>query len=95
MVRFYLGTEKAAQELLERRLRRVAFALHRRVAVAVRATLLDPLVEEAWQAHVLSFLEGVHGFSERRIIIFRALVRFRGRQRGIILLKRPYPCNER
>ena len=41
MVRFYLGTEEAAQELLEGRLRRVAFALHRREAVAVRAAVLE------------------------------------------------------
>ena len=53
-----LGTEEAAQELLERRLRRVAFALHRREAVAVRAAVLDPFVEEAGQAQVLSLFEG-------------------------------------
>ena len=69
MVRFLFLPEQAAQELLERRLRRVAFALHGRVAVAVRAALLDPLVEEAWNAHVLSLFEGVHGLGERRIIV--------------------------
>ena len=71
-----LGTEKAAQELLERRLRRVAFARYCRVAVAIRAAILDPLVEEAWNAHILPLFEGVHGFSERRIVSDRALERF-------------------
>ena len=51
MVRFYLGTEQAAQELLEGRLRRVAFALHGREAVAVRAAVLDPLVKQAGKTH--------------------------------------------
>ncbi len=41
-------------------------------------------------------LEGVHGFLERRIIIFRALERFQGRQRGIILLtERRLVCRQR
>ena len=44
--RWRLGAKEAAQELLERRFGGVAFALHRREAVAVRATVLDPLVHK-------------------------------------------------